>query len=648
MKKTLYVMAWGLIPLMYLSWCFSTISYIHSFFLIVSGVIGIVGGSLFNLLANKSLGCVNIQKDIYSLDTGIIIGGILFLLTIKNEYSTGNRWIVYLATLLWVALSAYRIREYLTSLDLFSRIQTFLKEKVFLIMLLVVIPVLSLDSNMAQFKWDGLLYYNAVKEARLFSISNVAICGHISMCPGVIYRLFASLFGDVVYGMIFANIAVFDATIVAFYRLVELIIPKRNKSEYVLATACFSFSPFLLGMVNYFSTDWFSVCISVILLYFILSKRWIWATISACMFCMTKEPALIAYTGLCLGLCIVDIYHEKDLKNGIFRIFTTAGYYFLLIPYVLWIITYKILGKWQGGNGGFAFSPDYIARKLKVFLIFNFNWLIVAIILISLIALIMRHQLRECVWWLIPTVCSNAFLLLFNIMYNTANHARYIDSFISINLVLAVCMSMKAIQGLRKRVALYSILALISLLACFTSIDPVTKLFMGSIKVGEFSLFSTDSLYYGDSSIYNKQILWMERPISQAIADSFSDDSAIVMAIGDGSVYSFDGMSEMISMTGDIHKDTQFWDSDKACRVPYASEYVGDATPFILYHVRDGVPVDDIDSDNGKISVIYIKGINNYVISDDYQLCESHDYKYRGWNISRDVYARNGSDGMLQ
>ena len=624
-----------------MSWCFSTLAYRNEAFLYIAGIIGIAASMLYWALERKS-------DNIVFPDISILVLGLLFLATIRKEYAWNGRWIIYLATLLWMVFAFDGLRKRLNKSAFLECLQTHLKDNKFLIILLVMISILSLDSNMAQFKWDGLLYYNAVKEARLFSISSVAICGHISMCPGVIYRLFASLFGNVVNGMIFANIAVFDVAIVAFYRLVKLILPKRNKSEYVLATACFAFSPFLLGMVNYFSTDWFSVCISVILLYFILSKRWIWATISACMFCMTKEPALIAYTGLCFGLCIVDIYHEKHIKNGIFRIFTTAGYYFLLIPYVLWIITYKILGKWQGGNGGFAFSLDYIVRKLKVFLIFNFNWRMGVIRRISLIALIKSHQLQECVWWLIPSVCSNAFLLLFNIMFNTANHARYIDSFISINLLLAVCISMKAIQGLRKRTALYSILALISLLACFTSIDPVTKFFMGSIKVGEFSLFSTDSLYYGDSSIYNKQILWMERPISQAIADSLSDDSAIVMAIGDGSVYSFDGMSKMISMTEDIHKDTQFWDSDKACRVPYASEYVDDATPFTLYHVRDGVAVDDIDSDNGRISVIYIKGINNYVISDDYQLCESHDYQYRGWKISRDVYARNGSDGMLQ
>jgi hypothetical protein len=54
--------------------------------------------------------------------------------------------------------------------------------------------------------------------------------------------------------------------------------------------------------------------------------------------------------------------------------------------------------------------------------------------------------------------------------------------------------------------------------------------------------------------------------------------------------------------------------------------------------VADGTPIDEIDCYDKDISVIYIKGINNYQISNRYALKDTRDYQYRGWIITRDVY----------
>ena len=90
-------------------------------------------------------------------------------------------------------------------------------------------------------------------------------------------------------------------------------------------------------------------------------------------------------------------------------------------------------------------------------------------------------------------------------------------------------------------------------------------------------------------------------------------------------------------MSKDIYKDTQYWDEDKQCRVPSVSEHVDKAKEFTLYQVSDGTCVDSIDCENQAISVIYIKGINDYRMSDDYEVVGSNDYVYRGWSISRDL-----------
>ena len=637
-KQILHLaMAWGLIPLAYLSWCFSTIAYKNESFVLISGSLGIVVALVY--IFEKSIITTDIQKkeEIIGLDIGIVIFGILFTLVIRDEYPYSDRLAIYVAVMLWIIIGVKGIYDQLQNANVLNRIAKWLKGHISLLILMFIVLILSLDSNMYQFKWDGLLYYKAVKEATLSSISSVALYGHIAMSSGGIYRLFASLTGDVCIGMLIANIVILELAVCSFYGIVKCVIPDKKDWEYALATACFAFSPFLLGMSDYFSTDWFSVCTSVTLLYFVLNGKWIWTIIMGCIFCMTKEPALIAYTGLCLGLLVVDLFEVKHIKNWFQRIIKCAHYYFMLIPYILWFLTYKILGQWNAGNGGFAFDPAYMVEKLKVFFLFNFNWIITLILIICVIIACNKGKLKENLSWFIPLICSNICLLIFNLAFSTVNHARYIDSFISVNILLAILLLMKVINNSKIRLAVMAGWSVVSLCSCYLSFDPVTKGLFDSKKVGTQILFSTDNLYYGDSSIYNKQLLWMEKPLAQAISDSMKENTAIVLAIADRSIYSFDGISDYSSMSKDIYKDTQYWDEDKQCRVPSVSEHVDKAKEFTLYQVSDGTCVDSIDCENQAISVIYIKGINDYRMSDDYEVVGSNDYVYRGWSISRDL-----------
>ena len=632
------VLAWGIIPLAYLSWCFSTISYLSDIYLYLSGITGMITACLYMLL-KRNVHHDSMLRQLVRLDISVVIIGILFEFVIGKDYAAGNRWIINIATAVWVLIALKGIADYKrnNSTAGYNPI-SFFKKHIYLIILMLIVLLLSLDSNMYQFKWDGLLYYKAVKEAHLDSISSVALYGHIAMSSGGIYRFFASLAGDVCYGMIMANIVILELAVCAFYGIIRYLFPDRNGVECTLATSCFAFSPFLLGMVNYFSTDWFSVCIAVILAYFVIKKEWIWGVVCGCIFCMTKEPALIAYTGLCGGLLLTDMVSENGVIKGLSKSLKTVHYYFMLIPYLLWILAYKILGQWSAGGGGFGVDLQYMLNKLKVFLVFDFNWMIVLGIAISCIIIIRNKMIGGCTEWLLPLICSNLCLLIFNLLFITVNHARYIDSFISIGLLLLLLLMMAVISKHQLRCVLFVVISVVSVVACYISIDPISALAFKSSDVGKVTLLSTGRLPFGDSAIYNKQILWMEKPLAEAIGDSIQEDTEIVIPVTYGSIYAYDGMSEKISMTETVDKDIQYWDEARKSRVPFVSEHIDDSRPFVIYHVADGISVDEIDCENNHISVIYIKGINEYKISDDYELVESKDYSYRGWIITRDVY----------
>lgn len=631
-------LAWGVIPLAYLSWCFSTISYINNVFLYLSGILGMLTAVVYMFISKVAVkDGSSFENEIRTLNIAILVTSVLLAFIIQREYLPDGRWMIYLAVVSWMIISALGVKDCFNK-ELIPGLMRWIKQHLLLLLLLFFAILLSLDSSMYQFKWDGLLYYIAVKDATLSSISSVSLYGHIAMGSGVIYRFFASLLGDVCNGMIFANIVMLLLGTCAFYGCIKKICPDCKEYQYVLGTSCFAFSPFLLGMVDYFSTDWFTVCTAVVLIYFVLKRRWIWTTIIACIFCTTKEPALIAYTGLCFGLVINDLTESKDIKTGFVGLLKKVHYYFMLIPYLLWIVTYKILGQWSAGDGAFGLDPEYILEKSKVFFLINFNWILTLVIVAGIVYLFVIKHFKNHKWWILPLVCSNVFLLMFNYAFKTVNHCRYIDSFISVSLVMAVGFVLTLFSKSQISSGIIGVMAVISLISCYRCIDPVSIIAFDSKNVGSAQVLSTSRLLFGDSAIYNKQMLWIENPIGKAINDCLNEDTAIVMAIHDDSIYSFDGMSEKISMTEDIDKDIQYWDTEKKCRVPYASEHVDKATPITVWHVADGTPIDKIDCDNKDISVIYIKGINDYFVSDEYKLKDSKDYSYRGWIITRDVY----------
>ena len=629
--------AWGIIPLAFLSWCFSTVSYKSGIYMYLAGAIGAIAGIIYHSLyvyCEKKENTYKEQLD--SINATIITAGLLFVIIISSDYQRRERWCIYAAAFIWILpalISFFRHRFWFWK----EKVSDDIRNHSLLLLLMLISLILSLDENVYQFKWDGLLYYIAVRDSSISSISSLALYGHNAMGSGAFFRLFCALVHDTGWGMIIANRVVYIIAVGSFYGILKNVSTDKKQIEYTLGTACFAFSPFLLGMIGYFSTDWFSVCISVILLYYIIKHQWILTTVWGCIFCLTKEPSLIAYSGICLGLVIVDMIDYGLSVKGLKRILLTLHYYFLLIPYLLWYSSYRILGRWSAGGGEFSINAIYIVRKLKGFMIMNFNWLILLMIICCVIFLHQQKRLREQISWIFPILFSNCALLAFNILYKTVNHPRYIDSFISYNLVLAVGLVSISMNKQARKVGTMTIIAAVFLISCYLCIDPVTKVFFTSNNIGNSSLISTDELKYGDSSIYNKQMLWMEQPVSEAISDALSEGTAIVFAVSDNSIYSFDGMSEKIGLSSAIDKDVQYWDKVKRKRIPFASESIARAIPYVIYHVADGTPVDDIDCENQSISVIYIDGINDYTMSSGYVLDNTIKYSYRNWVICRDV-----------
>lgn len=634
------LLAWGIIPLAYLSWCLSTVCYINGMFAYLSVLVGIGTAICYGILskhyANDRREPV---KQFAVLDFGILLAGVLVSWTTVVE----KLYYISVIACVWILVAILGI--YNNKLILKQAIRGFvISHKAMIIVSFALILILIIDSDI-QFKWDGLLYYTAVKQANLGSVSSVALYGHIAMFCGSLMRLWADIFGNIGIGMYAANVCMLVVGVWSFYGVLKTIVKGLKESTYIIATCIYMLSPYLFGMVGYYSLDYYTICLMPTLLYCVLNKQWILSTTVACMFVLTKEPALIAYGGVCVGLLIYDLVEYRGkLKERLLHVFSEVHYYFLLIPLFLWLGTYKILGGWSAGNGGFGFDIPYVMDKLKVFFLFNWSWIFSVLIIVLGIYVYVSHKLTDNIEWICPLICSNLSLLLFNVVFKTVNHPRYIDSFVVVNYILAIGMLLSIVSESKAKVynILLSVIAVVQLLACFITYDPVTIELWTCSKVGSLQIATTSGTPYGDGAIYNRQMLDMEHALDMAIDDAIKDGSAIAMSITGGAVNLFDGMSEYNNQSDVVCREAQYWDTKNSRRVTYADEHrEGDGVIEIeVYHVLDDGAIrrDDIGKD--KLSIIYVKDINDYAKPKGYALVTSKQYSYRGWTISRDVYEK--------
>ena len=641
------IVAWGIIPLGYLSWCLSTISYKADLYMYMACLTWVTTILVYTYVSKQiAKEYRDLDKQFVLIDFGLLASCMIWAIFTPVEFEK-KFWIyLYLALGISIVILVY---DLLRKRDMLPRkaIKWF-KAHGFLIVLLLIELILCYDPDMYQFKWDGLLYYVAVSGSNLGSISSVSLYGHMAQTSGVLYRIGALICHDTGYGMILANMLALLIGALAFYGSVKELIPNRSNLEYTMFTACFAFSPFTLGMVNYFSTDYFCVCLINVLIYFVLKGKWGLTVPAACLFVFTKEPALIAYSGLCLGLVIKDIIIANGkLKDKLMSVMSKVHYYFMLLPFVIWFATYRVLGKWSAGNGGLGFDVKYMVNKLKVFLILNFNWIVTLAILTGIIILILKKR-KNVIVELFPLIICNVALLVFNCVYITANHARYVDSFVSVNLMIGLAIFNKImsdknrVMAIRCAVVCYIFVLLIS---CFVTIDPVSKAIFRCERIGEKYILSTGTTMLGDSSIYNKQMLWLENTFSKAVEDSIEEHTDVYISIADDSIYAIDGMSRSILYNDTQCSDTQYWDDTKHRRISYA-ELLGKEKEIKKYKVHY-LPNDKtqiIDTDIKKISIIYIPDINDYMKPDGYEAVESKEYKYRGWTIKRDILIKEQAE----
>lgn len=625
----------------YMTWCLSTIAYRGDVFELLHFVSTLVTVFLYVccIMAFQAYWrALHLRRQLQILNCCILVA---FVLIFLSDMGSGSLWIL-LSDSLWIIAAGYSWRVLACSLakELYG-ISSWLKANWELFILLVAAGILGVFPTMLQFRWDGALYEQACRAMNIHSMSSLGAYAHLAQGYGVLYCLIKAIISDTGYAMAVTNMVMYLASIMAFWGIMHQIILGKSRWSYLLLTVMYACSPYTLGMVNYYSLDYATLCLFVCMLYFWLKQEWILQFVAALFACFTKEPVIISYGALCVGMVVIEIFQQNDRKiiKRIGNLLKHLHYYPMMLIGGLWAITYLFLGGWSAGNGETALDAVYMANKLKVMYIFNFSWIFTGIIVVGGMYFVIGRagkQWTSC--WIVPLVISTVGFTLFSIVFRTVNHARYTAQ---MPAVLYLIGGYLLFWGFKEKVAdiIVGILACLMLASSYLAIDPVSRLCFTVLDTGQGQMFTTGTPAPGDSMIYNKQMLDMEYAVNEAVAYAVDNDCMVIMPMYGDTPNIFDGLMQEMEMREYGCSALTYWSVRDRKRINYEG---GDTTPFIIYEWNNAADIMQMPlQDKDKHCYIYSSLLGEdraQQIQKHYADAEYKEYQHGGWVISMLVF----------
>lgn len=659
MKKKYLISGMGLLEILvtYLAFCISTISYRNELFVYMAvGLFGVVSFIYFEIfqLTYRTPQLQNYFRQIHLIN--IVAGSVLlgiFLRNLKNTHFPGcQKVIIFLLLIATVVCEVFYIymNGFTGVVKISNQIGLILKHNWILCLVILLFVILSPHLGGTTYKWDSNLYYITCWELDAFSISNLAIYGHIAQTFGLLMKLGTVLLGDVAIAAYGMNVFVAICGIVAFYRIVKYVSPKANNPELFLATGAYAFSAYSLGLVNYLSLDYYCACLFPMVVYYMLTKKWIFHIISAFLFCFTKEPAIIIYAGLCMIYLVSDempAIRKEGLKH-IKHVFISMKYWYMLTVGVLWYVTYRLLGPWSAGEGGIGFDSTFVWNKIKVMYIMNFGWFFSLLCVIAIIVSIRKKEKNSygIYKYLVGSLLTFS---VFSCIFRTANHYRYN----AITMFCICCISMTYILSLKKkyiRRIVLGISCVVSLSSVYLSLDPISNLLFDTVSTGNGYVWSTrGDPGLADSAIYNKQMLGAENVLNCAFRDAIDNGDLIILQAQNSNIWYADGLTDFSQMSNENQETSFFWDDDLHQRVNVENTGTKKIDMVQVKGIR-GIEQSVVENDlKVTYSYVAISDTSNGVfdeIKNRYSVLEDDEYQYANWRYRRIRFRENDLGGL--
>lgn len=598
-------------------------SYLFGFIGIILGILGektlayiaifmnIIVFILFLLCKNFAKE-VKYQKQILTLGILTIILGMFW-----NEEIGIKRGKLFFIVFSGIILIVYFVRE-------FKVIKRALLKNWGIIIVILAFVIFSIPTIGEWEMWDARVYYafpygrhdiqQILNSLNFSDFYNLYLGGHASIGYSIWLMIFLQ-FNNGVEAVQVANIFLASISILAYYQILKklLEIKKYTNSQLALATVPFAFSPYILGILGNINVDSAMMYFGLLFIACSLCHWKYMELIFATMFCFTKETAVIYYIAYILFKIIMKYLKENKLHIcGLIKFaLTDIRNYVYALPVIVFIILWLLnpSGGWHNGeNTGivwnsngmhcFGFNKELIFMKIKQIFLLNFNWLFWGAILLCMIIVSFK---KRTVWEydiiekMLPIESIGVVVIVFGCLFITPTHVRYI-----VPLIPGLYLSSTVLIANIKKIFFviwHSGIAILLLISCFYTIDPVTQMLFPSMQVGSQRVYSM-SMYnrmdFNDCIVYNRQYSYWGKALEECLCDAGYDGEMQIVVTGGHN-------SKRYNVFGD-HET--LWNK-KEKRMEYYDETIEVPRDCVLMNINEVSDFQNINQ-NEELPILYI------------------------------------------
>lgn len=453
-----------------------------------------------------------------------------------------------------------------------SIIQKYVKDYFFIFAIILTFFIFSFDTVFSGIKIDSYDYYEYIMRAVNWDFSfetfrNWQLCTHNAFGYAVFAVIGEYLWSGDGKGVRLIQIIMACISIAAFAGIIQqLEIDHKNKIENALITALFAFTPLILGTVFEIGLELPMACFFIWFLYSFLANKRIFEIATVFLLVFSKEPGIILLFGFAFSWFILQLYtNRKNLKNLLKSREFWHHIGVFLIPALFYVLVFTLSDRWLSqddslgislnGNQLYKFGVNItnIIVKNKEFIVLNFAWLFLAIVIISAVCqwteIKKNFSLtdKKNQFYLFVFV-SILFFYLFNNFYITYCNPRYLTPYFAVLPIFLAIFTSKYKKAFIRR-GIYIILAVLLLIQNFITIDPVLLNSFKNIDVGERTIittrtfilksngadneFSTDETYWSANEMthaasYNRQYSYLGALLNKVLSEINYDDKTLV------------------------------------------------------------------------------------------------------------------------
>ena len=393
-------------------------------------------------------------------------------------------------------------------------------------------------------RWDGNVYYYKILTAvKNFDFSLTSYfyyfkVGHTYYA----YFSFLSIGQFINYGNLYLlniqNYILSVVSIYSFYKVIQYYFLNIRYLELLLVTLLFAFSPLFFAVSLFPSADTALIIFLPICFYCYLYDKKLLFIFTSIVFCISKEPGFLIYCFLVLAIFLDNFVIVTKDRNSVFVLINNViKRIYLFIPIFFFIITkigISFIGKLQGhtnvnswaftmnNNGLHCWGINSMVIKNRLFEMFliNFQWIFLLFIVLFILREIItpfisvKNRFSFSHNFLVLIIPFVAFVL-FNILYITYVHPRYVVSIVFFNVIFFYYAISNLIKNSKPRVYIILFILLLNILSIVRTFDPVT---LHLFKEGQFKFGKHKMVAMGDNTgacrddrmIYNGQFIFID------------------------------------------------------------------------------------------------------------------------------------------